>query len=287
MPNCHFRFPKLFLGILLTFIFSFTNYSEVYSKVLINEVSSFDASGDWIELFSDEDVDISGWILRDNASTKIKTLDVGTLIGPSTSEFLVIDASNRLNVDEDIVKLLETDDLTLIDQLSYGETKDICSPQSGESIGRLPDGSSSLVRFSIQTKSSSNIDQQNPCPTPTPSSSPSPTPTATSILTPTPIVTPTPIITSTPTKSPTPKPTKTPIHKPTEKALEQEVLGVQDQKADPSPTKEPDEGSEKPKVNILAILFITFGIIFVGISVFAFIKQKGLNKLDEKNQEII
>lgn len=89
------------------------------------------------------------------------------------------------------------------------------------------------------------------------------------------------------TKTPTPKPTKTPTPKPTEESFQEEVLGIQYQEVSPTPSEEPEIISEKPKVNILAFVFIVFGILFVGFSVFAFLKQKGLNNDSGKNQEII
>ncbi|MBU0998415.1 lamin tail domain-containing protein [Patescibacteria group bacterium] len=282
------------MGLLLSFILLLLCSSNIYAQVFINEINSFESSGDWVELYSNENVDVSGWILRDGATTKVKTIPEGSIIGPSSSNYLIIDAGSRLNVDKDIVKLFEADDVTLVDQITYGEGGNICASQIGESVGRLPDGSTSIVRFSLQTKSSVNIDQQSLCPTPTPSPTESPTPTPTATTTSS--LTPTPTASLTPTKTLTPKSTKTPTLKPTststteslEEFVEGDILGIQSESESPSPTEESEESTEKSKVSIFSIVFIVLGISFVGFSGFAFFKQKRLNNNEgEKNKEII
>jgi len=278
----------------LSFILLLSCSSSIYAQVFINEINSFESSGDWVELYSDEDVDVSGWILRDGATTKVKTIPEGSIIGPSNSNYLIIDAGSRLNVDKDIVKLFKADDVTLVDQITYGEEGNVCASQVGESVGRLPDGSTSIVRFSLQTKGSMNIDQQSLCPTPTPSPTESPTPTptvvTTSSSTPTSTPTPSPTKTSTPKskKTPTFKPRSSPTLVPLERSSEEEVLGIQNESESPNPTEEPEESSEKSKISILSLVFIILGILFVGFSGFAFFKQKRLNNNEgEKNNEII
>jgi len=84
---------------------------------VINEMSTWETSGDWVELFSPDDVDISGWKLRDSASTIVETVPQGVSIGPSSSKYYVISAGNRLNRDEDTIRLLMTDDSTLVNEI--------------------------------------------------------------------------------------------------------------------------------------------------------------------------
>ena len=148
---------------------------NVLARVVINEFSS-SSSNDWVELYSDEDIDISGWILRDNASSIVKAIPKYTLIGPSGSvpKYYVIDASNRLNIDTDKVILLKSDDSTIVDQVSYGGEGKVCAPTGNQTIGRFPDGTGNFVRFSVATDWRENNAPQDPCPTPTPTPTPSP-----------------------------------------------------------------------------------------------------------------
>ena len=63
----------------ILFLFAlFTSLSFIFAKgasaqVVINEMST-DGSSDWIELFSSEDIDISGWILKDTTG-EVDTID--------------------------------------------------------------------------------------------------------------------------------------------------------------------------------------------------------------------
>jgi hypothetical protein len=149
-----------------------------------------------------------------------------------------------------------------------------------------------IRRYTSPSNYSSN-DQQTPIAvdievdrsTPEPTDEPTEEPTSDPTDTPTVKPTSTPIV----TKSPTPKPTKTPTPDPTEETeFQEEVLGIQSEKESPTPEEELKESSEKPKVSILAIVFVILGISFVGFSGFAFFKQKGLNNnVNGKNKEII
>lgn len=143
--------------------------------------------------------------------------------------------------------------------------------------------SSSSYSSGDQTPVNINIEVSTPTPDPTNE----PTEDPTSVPTSSPTIKPT----STPavTKSPTSKPTKTPTPEPTEETeFQEEVLGIQSEKESPTPEEELQESSEKPKVGILAIVFVILGISFVGFSGFAFFKQKGLNNNESgKDQKII
>ena len=260
------KFPLfLFLGILF---FAFPQ--QAYAQVVINEFSSSDSS-DWVELYATEDTDISGWILRDTASTKVETIPGGIIIGPSnSSSFYVAEVGSRLNVDGDIIKLLRPDDTTIVDQVPYGSEGGVCAPGDGQSAGRVDNGNV-IEKFTSPTKGLTNIGAQiNPCPTPTPSSTPTPTSNPTVVATPTPSSTPTPI----PTKKPTPKPTPTP---------KQEVLGDESVNSGldfsssqnaPSVTPTPSaDDSSADKFPILAVVLVLLGMGLVGFSIFSFVRR--------------
>jgi hypothetical protein len=260
---------KLFLFIF--FLLFFISASEASAQVVINEFSSWDTSGDWVELYSEENIDISEWILRDTTSV-MKIIDSGKSIGPSTSQFFIVEVGNRLNRNGDVIELYRKDGVTQEDKVSYGDEGGACLPGPAQSIGRYPDGMGSFVRFSSPTKKASNEGVElDPCPTPTPE------------LTPTPTLGPT----STPTPTPTKTPTATP--KPTVKAVvtkkpevisgkttsdedESEILGLREGLESPSPTPIP-ELEEKGKIPITAVLFVLGGLVFIGVAGYPFLKS--------------
>jgi hypothetical protein len=247
-------------------------FSEVKAQVVINEFSSYESSGDWVELYAVDDATISGWILRDTATSKMATIPQGVSIGPSnTSRFYVVSVGDRLTRDGDVIKLLKQDDSTLVDQISYGTQGDVCTPGQGQSIGRYPDANATIDRFGSPTQGVSNNNATlNPCPTPTPS----PTPTVS--LTPTPTPTPTPTKTPTPVPTPTrtPTPTKTPSPSPTNSPG---LLVLGEGTIFPSPQiSESDQNlleNPKSKFPFLAIGFIILGMGLIGFSVVSIIKS--------------
>jgi hypothetical protein len=151
--------------------------AAVFSVVTINEFSSFETSGDWVELYVDSEEDVSGWIIRDTASSIVKTIPDGTIV--NAGGFYIVETGNRLNKDGDVIRLLKADDSTKVDEVAYGSEGGTCAPESAShSIGRSTDGNGSFVRFSQLTKQASNNGaSQSPCPTPTPEPTPKPTAT--------------------------------------------------------------------------------------------------------------
>jgi hypothetical protein len=209
--------PKAWPVFLTAFFFFFTPVIPLFAQVKINEFSS-ETSADWVELYSTEDVDISGWILRDTANSRIETIPKGTKIGPATNKFFVIGAGNRLNKDEDSIKLYREDDSTAVDQISYGPNEDLCAPEAGQTAGRQPDGTDKITRFIAATEWQANPAEEIACPSPSPSPSPnpsaSPTPSANSSSSnsnqsshPSPSPTPNYSPSPSPSTSPSPKPT--------------------------------------------------------------------------------
>lgn len=175
----------------------------VSAAVYVNEFSSYQSSGDWVELYANSETDISGWILKDSSS-EIKTIPSSTKIGTPSASILVFTVSNRLNRDQDLIELYQQDGLSLVDSISYGFSDAICAPGEGQSIARQSDGDKSWIRFVSSTQGITNSGAESPCPTPTPSPSPTPTPT------PTPSPSPTPTPTPTPTPRPSPIPSLSP-----------------------------------------------------------------------------
>jgi hypothetical protein len=274
--------PGFLLSIFLLFLFP----SIANAQVVINEMSTWETSGDWVELFSAEDINISGWKLRDGASTIIETVPQGISIGPSTSKYYVIEAGNRLNRDVDTIKILKSDDSTLVNEIDYGGFGQVCAAGSGESIGRYPDGNNTVDRFASPTKNLSN-DQAllNPCPTPTPT----PTPTSTATPTPTPI--PSPTKTPTSTKTPTPKPTTTP--EPEVGGVSDnnsgggiDILGLRNQLANEESSPSGVEGVSNKKFPVFPVILIIVGaglMGFAGYTLFKKMKSEGYNNQSEEN----
>ncbi len=249
-------------------------------------MSTWETSGDWVELFSPDDVDISGWKLRDSASTIVETVPQGVSIGPSSSKYYVISAENRLNRNEDTIRLLMTDDSTLVNEINYGGAGQVCAPGSGQTIGRYPDGNSTLERFATTTENSSNDSASlDPCPTPTPTPIPTPTPTPSPLPTSTPTLTPT--TRPTPTLTKTPTPTKPPSSENNEGgglSQGESTLGILGLRSELDKAIEnTGEAKSKKPFPVLAALLVGFGAILVGVSGFIFIKAKRrYNGMDEK-----
>ncbi len=256
-----------------------------HAQVIINEIYSWESSGDWIELYAYEDTDISGWVVRDLASTPIKIIPNGTIVGPGYSMFFVIEAGNRLNKDGDVVKLFKGDDTILVDEISYGESGGVCAPGQGQSVGRYPDANSTIERFSEASKNESNNNSVlAPCPTPTtaPSNTPVPTATLRPTYTPTPSANPTKVSTPTLAKTPTPTPipTKTPnpTQEPDDDRKEALILGSQEvgvgQDLKDEDIKSSPSSKKKYTIPFSAIVLMILGFVFLLLPLFIFFYKK-------------
>lgn len=244
------------------------------------------SSPDWIELYAYDDTDISGWYLDDfNTSTKLFTFPTGAVIGPSSNPFKTENVSDRLNNTGDTIGLYKSDG-TKVEEISYGDKGGVCLPTSSNgSVGKTSDGGNYMERYSVSTYDASNSGGTlDPCPSPTPTSAPTNTPTPTSVPTNTP----------TPTYSPTstPKPTPTPTKKPTptkviDNTAQNELLQAQ---ADVSNFRyssdeaklgaedvlgaSKEEGTQKESISPFAYVLFALGAIFIGVSIFFFVKNK-------------
>jgi hypothetical protein len=159
--------------ILIIFILlSFPSF--ISADVVINEILPNPSTGsDWVELYSDADSDISGWILDDEGTTTdIYTVPSGESVGPSSNNFYIIDSGTRLNKSGDTIYLYNSS-RSEIDSYQY-------SGYLGDDIsfGRYPDGMVDQMKCT-PTKGSANsgcsdinIEPTNiadPTDTPTPS----------------------------------------------------------------------------------------------------------------------
>lgn len=276
---------KLLTSFAISFLFFFLSTVTANAQVVINEFSSYESSGDWIELYSETDVDISNWKLRDEAASIMAEIPTGVSVGPTTSKFYIVEVSNRLNQDGDTITLRMLDDTTQVDQVSYGSSGGTCATENGtQSIGRNPDGTGSFSRFSSSSKSTTNFSNSTfACPTPTPT--PTPTSAPTSAPTNTPTATPKPTPTKTSTPKPTVKPTATPegTEEPTSTS---EVLG-DTTFGESTPLATPlVEGTQVKNFPFIAVGMIVLGIVFIGIPIVWFWRQKAVyNESGDENIE--
>lgn len=260
---------KILLPVFLVVIFLSTP-ATVKAKVYINELSSY-TSDDWVELYADEETDIGGWEIRDNGSYKL-VIDEGITID-TQQQFISFDTSNRLNKDGDTVMLFDRDGVR-VDEIIYGTDGGICAALENQTIGRYPDGSGSVRRFTKQTRGLANTDTNTPCPTPKPSLAPSPTkaPSPESTYTPEPSVL---SIAKTPTL--TPKKTSTP--KPSNSATAQ----VKSTKTEsPENTEEPEKKDEveNKRPYIAGMLILLSGVFLMGAAGYNYLRVRKRKKVN-------
>lgn len=230
----HFKKCASLLVLAIFIAFAFLSPTPVFAAdVVINEVyydvdsshgSETSPVNEWIELYNKtgSSIDISGWTVTDNSSTK--TIPSGISIASNGLMLLSPDSTTWTywNIDGTVVEVVMNignglsntgDKLILkdgsgneIDKLSYGANIDIWNPSipdvdEGHSLERVPGGqdNDAIADF---------IDQESPTPGRLIAQAPTSTPTPLPTNTPTPTNAPT--ATNTPSPSPTPKPTVTP-----------------------------------------------------------------------------
>ena len=262
----------MLIGLTLQIYYSLSP-KNIYAQIVINEFSS-SSDPEWVEFYntSSNPVDITGWTIED-ALNHIKNLS-GTI--SANGYFIYENSEGWLNNTGTDSIILKNKTGSIIDTISYG-TSEIAAPNSDKCSSRTPDASSVWTSNILCTKNYIN----QSAPTATPTSTPTPTPTSTPTATPTPTKTPTPI----PTKSPTPKPTVKPSESPesTPSDFESDVLSAREDLME-SPTPEAQVLSEK-KFQILPVVLILFGIVFLFVGGYPFIK-KYLKKYNDKNEEL-
>jgi len=194
-PFCYSWYKvKQILPVLFLFLLYLAFPPTIFAQVVINEFSVNPPNrSDWIELYSSEVVDISDWIVADEAGDFF-TIPSGTTLGSGI--YYVFFKYQRLNNDRDTIYL--KDNLgNPINTIRYGYEGEVCLPGTDGSIARIPDGGNIYDRLLANTKGTTNgeiITDYCPTSTPTPTLSPDPTasPTVTESTTPTQTPSPTP-----------------------------------------------------------------------------------------------
>lgn len=121
----------------------------VWLSILINEVMPAPSSGpEYVELYnaSDRMVDVGGWRIDDDTPGGTVTIIAsGTTIAPQ--QLVVIPLNSAiLNNTGDAVVLLDSTG-SQIDRIDFGTMK------SGESMARIPDGSTTIIKVVSDRKS--------------------------------------------------------------------------------------------------------------------------------------
>ena len=228
---------NIFKSVVLALLLLVLTIEPINAQVVLNSFYS-EATDDWVELVNttDRQVEITGYKLRDTASSDIHTWE-RTFI-PAKGN-CILKVGNRLNNKGDTIYLLNSSDQQ-IDCLLYGNGN---GGQCERTLSSSPPNSPSSNCIS---------------PTPEPTQSPQPTPTETT----TPTATPSPESTQTPRpKTPSPKPTVlsiTSTKTSTPAAVETEAPGQTTENSSP----------------ITAYLFIGIGTAFLGAAVAPFVKKE-------------
>jgi len=176
--------------LIATSLFFYVFPSVCRAQVVINEVMPAPGSGnDWIELknISDLNVNLTGWTIEDSNSLLDLTPSLSGQI-LTASNYIVVEASNRLNNSGDQVKLRNAFG-EFIDLFSYSQSV------TDTSWSRTPDGTGEL-QLTAPSRGATNSSVLQSTPTPNPSASP--TPTVSTIPSPTPMVSPNPLPSSAP-----------------------------------------------------------------------------------------
>lgn len=285
MSNKFAKFIRPGLRVLQGLALSVLFAVPVHATVVINEFSS-GTSSDWVELYNTgtASADLSIYRLRDSTDSNKKDLSGSLSSGGITS----FSFSNYLNNGGDTIKFIriENESEIIEEQISYGDVGGLCASSESQSIGKLPDGSSTIVRFSSSTRDATNNSSQEPCISPTSTSAPTVTltksPTITSTSAPTNTPTPTPaskiIVTNTPTPTKKGTPTYTPTQTTSPTPLA-EVLGLG---VDTSASREssPSANAFPIKPMIISLLFVGAGLALLSI-VFILKKRKTLGEKSE------
>lgn len=217
--------------------------SIIKASVLINEFSPA-SNNDWVEIYTDETIDVSGWTVESGSSV-IYTFTQGTVLSTDVP-YVVIDLQNAFTESGEL--RLVNDKGGIADILKYGYTNSVCSPSASGSIGRYASAPNVKDRFSIPSKGTSNASSvPDPCPSPTPSQTQTPTPTALVSI----------VSSNTPTNTPTKSVTitETPSQSPTPNESKPEVLAQHTSEITLTPTI-----TKKSRGDIPSIAFILIGL---------------------------
>jgi hypothetical protein len=282
---------KSVLLTIVVFCLFFFSFKISDAQVVINEFSSSTDNGDWIELFAYEDVDLTYYRLthlKTDGSEGDINIPAPTNLGPNSvnGQYKVINLNNYLGNDGDRVRLYKIGDSQPKSDIVYGDQGGVCIPTTAGSIARIPDGGNTIDGLLLSTKGYTNGEVITyPCPSPAPV--PTNTPTNTPAPTSTPTNTPTPTNSPSSTPTSTPKPSLTPTKKPTptpkdytseNQELSADVSQFRYDSSDEAKENAKDvlgvSDEEKENVSPFAYVLLGLGIIFVGVSIFLYIKNK-------------
>jgi len=145
-------------------IFSQKAVAVAPTTVTINEISSYDNSGDWVELYNptDSSVDLTGWLLKDKTNNSTTAFSASSI---AADGFVTVDFSNKLNRNGDIVYLYNG--VTLVDTAAYGTEGSIPAPTASNTASSTPDGSDTWILQAATTGASNAPDTTPPVVTPT------------------------------------------------------------------------------------------------------------------------
>ena len=132
---------------------SYSPPANYAGQLFINEIYPSPASGEkeWLELYnSGSALSLEGLYLEDNSGSKHK-------LEGSISGFLVIDSPKcSLNNDGDTIYLKDASGRYL-DVLAYGKNSALPAPRAGQSLVRIPDGSTAWQLTATPSKGLSNV----------------------------------------------------------------------------------------------------------------------------------
>src|SRR4030043_1698097 len=165
------QFKIIVFSIALMAIFLFLTKPVLASNVLINEVFIGDSSGShqWVELYNstNQEIDLSNWIIDDSGGSTYYQISQGTTIG-SNSFKVFQSGSFYLNSSSADTVILKNGNNEEIDSYSYSS-----SPGGSLTFCRSPNGASWNV--CQPTREASNLSSSS-SPTPTPPPTPRPSP---------------------------------------------------------------------------------------------------------------
>ncbi len=296
---------KKYLAVFLSLFLFLISYVSIKAQVVINEFSIRPSDKqDWIELYSPENIDISGWKIGDESGI-FHTISEGNKLGLGL--YYVVSKYQRLDNTADTIYLYNKAGET-IDSIKYGYENEVCLSDTDGSIARIPDGGNLYDRLLIATKGTANGDNvTSPCPSPTPAPSNSPLPTVKPSSTSKPASTSKPTVTDKPTSiikptlttkiensrtvSSTSNPTDFQKVVSVNNSTNQEVLGDRASQTVTSETLVPtpqvlSEKSDKRKTPILAFVFVLIGVISIIASLYPILVKlkKRYNFKDEENE---
>lgn len=255
--------------VLIIFLFYFFIFSkEARAQVVINEISP-SSDTEWVELYNKGGApqSLQGFSIffGDSPTTtqKYQFCNDDQISGAGYK--LISLTAHYLNNSGDTVILKNTDGV--VDSTSYGTGKIVGVPSSTQSITRQPDGGDNWVitdtPFPLGDVASFN------CPTSTP------TPTPTSTPTPTPTLSPSPTPTVIPLPTKTPSPTFLKVQNPSPTNSSSQVLAAREElKPSVSLSEKPGITKTQTKFPIIAGILIVGGIVFVGLAIFPFLRER-------------